>query len=166
MSPRTAAAEKTAEIDVLASLKQFPFFKDFPVDLLKEVSQFASFVLQPAGTEILRQGSKNQNLYFLLSGSVGVYSDGDLVIHMEKFGDIIGEISVLSQTPCSASVLAETPVELIQVEAHKLLGPSTKEISDSLRSQFLRRVHRRYQLESFSATNEGVRRVWKKRAAT
>ncbi|MCB0404850.1 MAG: cyclic nucleotide-binding domain-containing protein, partial [Bdellovibrionales bacterium] len=136
MSARTNAVLKSTDSDILDSLKQCPFFHSFPPELLKEVAQFASFISRTAGTEILRQGSKNQNLYFLLSGSVGVYSEGDLVIHMEKYGDIIGEISVLSETPCSASVVAETPVDLIQIDAQKLLGPKVSGVSDSLRTRF------------------------------
>ncbi|MCB0416276.1 MAG: cyclic nucleotide-binding domain-containing protein [Bdellovibrionaceae bacterium] len=157
MTPRTNTARKVSEASILDSLKRCPFFQAFPDPLLKEVSQFASFVSLPAGNEILRQGSKNQNLYFLLSGSVGVYSDGDLVIHMETYGDTIGEISVLSETPCSASVVTETPVDLIQVQAQKLLGDANTGASESLRSQFFG-AYAGILIAKLAATNERAKK--------
>src|SRR5688572_28115505 len=112
------AARKLKTADELsATLGQLSFFEQFPDDLLKELGKLTQVVKFESGAKILTQSEVNSNLYFIISGKVGVYVDGRLVTYLARKGDVIGEMSVMTSSPCGATIVAETPVELFAVNA-------------------------------------------------
>jgi CRP-like cAMP-binding protein len=66
--------------------------KDFPVMSLN------------AGEKLLAQGERSDTIYFLLEGSVEVVKDGYEVAVVSSKGAVFGEMSILLDTECSASV--------------------------------------------------------------
>ena len=46
--------------------------------------------------------------------------DGGLVAHLDTKGDLLGEMSVISKLPCAATIMANEPVQIIQLEAAKI----------------------------------------------
>ena len=59
-----------------------------------------------SGELIIKEGSYDNWLYFLISGSVKVVNQGVDIAVMENLGDIFGEMGIVSETARSASVFA------------------------------------------------------------
>ncbi|MGK5095307.1 ATP-binding protein [Deltaproteobacteria bacterium TL4] len=97
-------------MEVLDYLKQSRLLGDLPEALLEDLVQISEFNNYFQGTEILKEGEINTKIYFLVRGSVSVYTEGEKIISFQRVGDIFGEMSIISHKPCSATVIADTPV--------------------------------------------------------
>lgn len=67
-----------------------------------------------AGQEIVKEGDLGTEAYLIKSGQVSVWREreGEKVhLAMKCEGEIVGEMSLLDETECSASVTADTDVE-------------------------------------------------------
>jgi CRP-like cAMP-binding protein len=69
-----------------------------------------------AGKELVRQGGRLGTLFVLKSGEVEVIRDGALIRAIAQPGAIFGEMSVLLETPHTATVRAVTPVEAFRID--------------------------------------------------
>lgn len=102
-------------------LKEFELLKAFPDHLINELSQASEILDLPANIQILQQGQLNGHLYFLIDGHVGVYVDGGRVSRMETKGDLLGEMSVITNKPVGATILSESAVTLMRVDSRIFL---------------------------------------------
>lgn len=108
------------------TLKHLPLFEAAPEDLLYEVaSKMVPVVLKP--DEVLfRKGDAANSLYLVKSGWVKIVtkdSSGDeLVLNQCGIGDAIGEMSIIDDSPRSASVVAITPVEMLKLDRDAVLN--------------------------------------------
>lgn len=108
-------------------LKDFPLLSTFPETLVTDIAENCEFIDLPENTQILTQGQMNEDLYFLVEGRVGVYVDGGRVSKMQRKGDLLGEMSVISNSPVAATLLSESPVTLLKVSSRVFLdvrGPN------------------------------------------
>jgi signal transduction histidine kinase/CRP-like cAMP-binding protein len=103
--------------ELVEYLKKSRLFIHLPEKQLNQIAKFSEFVDYSAGTEILKEGEPNQKIFLLISGNVSVYSGDELILKLNRKGDIIGEMSVISNKPTSATVLAETQVRLFSIQA-------------------------------------------------
>lgn len=100
-----------------------------------------------AGERIFSEGDIGKEAYLIKSGHVSVWrlSNGEKVhLAVKDEGQIIGEMSLLDETDCSASITAETPVELQVItrddlaallnDAPELLSQIMSQLMESLRS--------------------------------
>jgi CRP-like cAMP-binding protein len=81
-----------------------------------ETASWLRFDWYPAGHELIRQGDRSGRLYVLKSGEVEVERDGVFVSSANRPGAIFGEMSLLLDTPHSASVKAITDIEVFVIE--------------------------------------------------
>jgi CRP-like cAMP-binding protein len=100
-------------------LEIIPVFKSFPRDLLTELAKFMLPLSFKKGERLMNQGQTNNSIYFLKKGRLGIYVDGGLVAHIDKAGDIFGEMAVISGQPASATILAESPIECWRMDVMK-----------------------------------------------
>lgn|SRR5690606_30891670 len=70
----------------------------------------------PAGHVLVRQGGKTGKLFVLKSGEVEVERDGVFVSSATRPGVIFGEMSLLLDTPHSATVRAVSEIEVYVIE--------------------------------------------------
>ncbi|MCB9026327.1 MAG: cyclic nucleotide-binding domain-containing protein [Bdellovibrionaceae bacterium] len=103
--------------DYFASI---PLFDEFDEKQLQHVEDFSSIRKYKPKERILVQGQVNINLYILIIGQVGVLVDGAVVATLEQMGDVIGEMSVVTGSPVSATIVSETPVKVIEVDIQSL----------------------------------------------
>lgn len=80
-------------------------------------------VAQP-GDMLVSQGEPGDSLYILVTGAVRVYAR-DAALRAAPVcvlgeGDFFGEMSALSGQPCSATVVAATPTELLELDRETL----------------------------------------------
>ena len=64
----------------------------------------------PAGTVLLKQGTRSGKLYILLEGTVEVKREETLVATIDEPGAMFGEMSALLDVDHTANVIAATPV--------------------------------------------------------
>lgn len=68
------------------------------------------------GEMIANEGEKASKLFILIDGKVGIFKEGTKIAEFEKEGTILGEMSLILKKPRTASILALTEVELLEVE--------------------------------------------------
>ena len=107
-------AESMEVVDYLKESRSFSHLPDKLIAELVPISEIAEF---PEKTEILKEGTPNDKIYFLMRGIISVYSDGEFILRLKRIGDIFGEMSVISAKPCSATIIAETKVKVFSINS-------------------------------------------------
>lgn len=97
-------------------LRKSNFFAGVSDEMVAKLADICSFQRFMPGTKILNAGTINNNVYFVLVGRVKVDVGGEIIANLGREGDIFGEMSVISQEPVSATIIAETPVELFSLD--------------------------------------------------
>src|SRR5688572_25775355 len=92
-------------------------FDAMPEKLWRDLCAVASLRALRPGQELLTQGQLNDSLYVLTAGRLCVQVDREPVARLDRQGDLIGEISVVTAQPCSATVVAETDAEVVAIRA-------------------------------------------------
>jgi diguanylate cyclase (GGDEF)-like protein len=103
--------------ETLGVLLQCRYFQNMSADLLREVLRKGTHLDVPATTVLIRESDLNDDLFFLLNGSLRVVSAQKLVLRYSDPGDVVGELAVLSDQPRSADVIAETDSRLVRVSS-------------------------------------------------
>ncbi len=124
-------------LEIVDYLKKSRLFGHLSDDMLEQLVPLSEFVEYPKDTEILIEGQENGKVFFLIQGEVGVYAKGEFILKLKRKGDIFGEMSVISSKPCSATVIAHTPVTVFGIIAQGI-GSYTNLNSDSFYNFFYR----------------------------
>lgn len=108
-------------LEIIEYLKEKTvLFKDFSDDLIKQIEPLSKIEKFIKGDEILIEATPNEMIFFLMRGVVGIYKGGDLVLKLQRKGDIFGEMSLISNKPCSASVIAENEVVVFSIQVRDI----------------------------------------------
>jgi uncharacterized protein len=101
-----------------------PLFKDMTKSEIKRFALLGHIKNEKSGEVILRQGDAGNSMLLLLKGELTVLienSQGENAkITTVSSGEIIGEMSLLSGDPRSASVQAVSDAQLLKIDAHVL----------------------------------------------
>ncbi|MBK6687841.1 MAG: cyclic nucleotide-binding domain-containing protein [Deltaproteobacteria bacterium] len=104
-------------------LARAPLFSQLPVDEREHLRSRFSVIDVKRGTHVIHQGSRSEALFVLIDGTVRVERGSgptpELVAHLGP-GDMFGEISVLTQLPAVAHVVADTRCLLLALPADRL----------------------------------------------
>jgi CRP-like cAMP-binding protein len=100
---------------VYQALQKMPFFAHFPLEFLHELAGACDLVQYEVGQEVLVQGQMNRHLYFLISGRVSVSVDNGVVAELMNIGDVLGEMSVITRQPCTATIVADSEVIVLRL---------------------------------------------------
>lgn len=111
--PGTAAAT----MDKMAWLKAVPIFSDLTKRQLAQVARLCDHVSEPAGTVLTRQGHLGREFILIVEGQARAERDGAPVARLGP-GDFFGEMSLIDGKPRTATVVAESPCELLVVDRH------------------------------------------------
>jgi len=98
-----------------SAVRKLRFFGEFPDSELREVLDVASWEQYPSGSHMITEGSLDQSLYVLISGEVTI-AVGDRVVGTLGEGDCVGELSFLSNSKRSASILAIDDVCALKID--------------------------------------------------
>lgn len=149
----SAAKKATSQVSELKELlSHLPALESFPPHMVAQLERASELITFPVNTQILKQGQMNEHLYFLINGLVGIYVDGARVSKLQRKGDLLGEMSVISNKPANATILSETEVTLIRVDSRLFLdmkGPERE-----LYLSILYRIYATVLAEKLEATNE------------
>jgi CRP-like cAMP-binding protein len=118
---------------VADKLAQVPLFAGLSKKHLHHVSSLVTTIEVEPGRVLAAQGEPGREFIFVLSGDAEVRRDGEFVVERST-GDFFGEISLLLDTPRTASVVATTPMTIgvIDSRAFKAMLRENPELYEPL----------------------------------
>jgi len=90
-----------------------PLFSELEFGVIADIAKMLHVKRFRKSELIIKEGSEGDSMYFILEGSVLVYRDGFHTLLKE--GDFFGEIALIKNIPRTASVLARTRCELLEL---------------------------------------------------
>lgn len=99
----------------LALLREIPIFAPLPPVTLEQLASHLSHVSVAAGDIVFRQGEHGDRFYIVERGEVTVEPEGGPAVTLGRGGSF-GEIALLRDVPRTATVTAQTDVELWALE--------------------------------------------------
>jgi MFS family permease len=123
---RLAAIDKEAPPATreLALLRAIPLFAPLPAPTLEHLARSLIPVRVEAGQAVLRQGEAGDRFFVIGSGRAAITADGRSLRTLET-GDHFGEIALLRDVPRTASVSAQTELELYALERDEFVAAVT-----------------------------------------
>jgi hypothetical protein len=100
-------------------LRQLPWLSLLEDDVFQQVMNGFECRLFPEGTILLKEEDPDNGLFVIVSGKVKIEIRG-ITMDVVGTGSLIGEMSVLTGYPRSASVVAETEVTVVWIESTTL----------------------------------------------
>jgi CRP/FNR family cyclic AMP-dependent transcriptional regulator len=91
------------------SLKRAPLFEDLSRKELVQLARMSDDLEAPADTVLCKEGDRGREFFVLVDGEVEVAKKGRRVATL-RGGDFVGEISLLEESPRTATVTAKTPL--------------------------------------------------------
>ena len=146
---------KLHPIDIAKEFRNFSFFRSFNDDLLLQLCALTEVQTFPKGTLLLTEGQKNKNLFFLRKGVTEILLAGEVVAILQNVGDVMGDMSVVTDRPAANSIRAATEVECFVLNSDDFDRVSSKD-----KDQFLAILYRVYSVilaDRLVKTNEKAR---------
>lgn len=106
----------------------------------KELGQIASIMVEaerPAGAYLTREGQDGGLMFIIVEGTANAVAGNGKVLGRLKAGDVVGELSLIDGRARSASVVATSPVHVLEITAddfNRLVHESPKFVKALLRS--------------------------------
>ena len=104
----------------LEFLKKSRLFKSIPDEFLWKLSPLFKFNHFPESHEIIKEGETCSQIFFLIKGTVSVYSGGKFILSLKRVGDLCGEMSVVTKKPEISSEVAATAVDMFSLDMEAL----------------------------------------------
>jgi len=114
MSTLIGARPRAADPDWAGVLAQVPLFSDLPKRHLRGIAKLAKFRRLPAYTRIVREGDRADSFYLMLEGTAVVRPPGKRPVKI-GVGEFFGELALLDNSPRSATVEAQTEVQVASI---------------------------------------------------
>ena len=105
---------RSQNIDIL---RKVPLFSKLNKKHLNQIAKHAVETSIRKGELLARQGTKGSDFTFIVEGKAWVEKDGKIVNNLSA-GDFFGEISLIDGKPRAASVIAETDMVILVVDAN------------------------------------------------
>jgi CRP-like cAMP-binding protein len=128
------ALRKNAKVELL---RRTTLFAGCSKRELAEIALIADEIDLPAGTAFIREGEPGREFVAIIEGAVDVRRKGRSV-KIKGGSDFFGEMSLLSDAPRNASVVAKSPVRALVVTARDFQRLMTS--SPQLQGKVLRAV--------------------------
>jgi serine/threonine protein kinase len=131
------------EMEKFDALKRLSFFAPFNDVELWEVVRFTKWSRHPESQELIREGDAGRSFFVLAAGRVRIIREGNRLRSLEA-GSCFGEMAYLAKTPLprSATVIAEEPVTLIEIEP-QALAQASEACRDAFNRAFLETLSER-----------------------
>ncbi len=119
-----APPEAPAEEEKFNTVRELRFFNEFADDELTEVLAVADWKQYSSLDSIVDEGTLEHSFFIIVSGEVAVVKAAKQISTLTK-GDCFGEMSYVSKTQRSASIVAIDDVELLRIDAALMEQAST-----------------------------------------
>jgi CRP/FNR family transcriptional regulator, cyclic AMP receptor protein len=130
--------------EVIDRLAGVAFFEGFDDKELARVAELAEVVEAEEGTHLTEQGKPGLECFVILEGHAGVYV-GEDKIAVNREGEVVGEMALIEHGPRIATVIAESPMRLLQFDAKRfrMLLDEMPKASQKIMSELSRRLRQR-----------------------
>ena len=94
-------------------------------DDIKGLFKSSKMIKYDPSESIISEGEYSSWVYFLITGEVGIQKEGETINVLRKCGDIFGEMSIIDNSPRSASIVAISSTVCLAIDtsyAEKLKG--------------------------------------------
>ena len=105
----------------LDHLSHVQMFSSLNKKELGMISRAADVVKVPAGTEIVTEGTIGHEFYLVMAGEAAVRRNGRKVTTLGP-GRYFGELALLDRGPRSATVIAESDMDLVVIGQREFMG--------------------------------------------
>lgn len=140
--PNSPGIEDKYDIEVIESLlSNFSFFKVLDENDIRKLVPFLKMKKYNKGENIIKKGDPGRNLYIIVSGTVEVLGDSEIIIAFLGKGEVFGEMSLLSGDPATATVRVADTVKILYIDGNDFRRLLNK--SSSLQMYFNRLLSRR-----------------------
>src|SRR5215216_1668203 len=106
-------------------LARIPFFTDLPEDELDRIMAQLEVVNLRSGEILFREGDAGEHMYIVVSGDLEILkapnTDNELILNRVPQGEYIGEMSLITGAPRTASVRAHGDVVLLSMSRTQLM---------------------------------------------
>jgi len=106
--------------EVIELLRGGEAFASAPQAALERLAAAAEATDLFAGQELIAQGASGESLWILLEGELEVLVGGQVANRIDRRGEVLGQISAVSQTPATATVIALTAGSALRIPHDKL----------------------------------------------
>ncbi len=96
-------------------LQKIPLFAEMVPEDLKKVASVATEKFFANGAYLAKKGDAGHEMFIIISGEVQVLTEKGEQLAVNKAGDYTGEMSILSNDPRSASLLAKGDVRVLSI---------------------------------------------------
>jgi Cyclic nucleotide-binding domain/Major Facilitator Superfamily len=117
-------ASADAPVVAIRLLRRIALFAPLPGPALEGVARAARPVRFATGDTIIREGDPGDSYYAIVDGEVDVTMEGRHIRVMDR-GQGFGEIALLADVPRTATIVARTDVELLEIERPAFLTAVT-----------------------------------------
>ena len=107
--------------NVLEALAAIPVFSGCTRKELQTVAHLGTPITVEPGYVFTRQGVRGFEFFINLDGTASCTIDGKRVADLDA-GEVFGEMGLLEHEPCSATVVAETPMAVLVLDAREFGG--------------------------------------------
>jgi CRP/FNR family transcriptional regulator, cyclic AMP receptor protein len=130
--------------EVIDRLSGVAFFEGFDEKELARVAELAEVVEAEEGTHLTEQGKPGLECFVVLEGHAGVYVGSDKIA-VNREGEVVGEMALIEHGPRIATVIAESPMRLLQFDAKRfrMLLDEMPKASKKVMSELSRRLRER-----------------------
>jgi MFS family permease len=125
--PSLRTLDRRAELpdpERLALLSSIGIFEVLPQFTLELLARELAALSVPAGTTVISEGDKGDRFYLIASGQAAV-SKGERLLATLGAGEYFGEIALLRDVPRTATVVAESDMDLFALERAEFLSAVT-----------------------------------------
>lgn len=119
MESSTAQKQDTQDF-IFQNLKKSRYFVNISDEALYKLTKITEYRTYDQGEVIMEQDKPNQMVFIIVKGRAAIKVDGNFIYHLQRIGDIFGEMSVITGNASSASIEAESRMELICISAEML----------------------------------------------
>lgn len=116
------SADELKRIEELARVNRF---EDFTDEEIREVAKTATYLTVPAGWALMVEQQPADKAYMILTGEVSVRRHGEEVARLGA-GEVIGEMALINHKLRSATVVADTPLEVLHFTAETVAELTAK----------------------------------------
>jgi len=116
------SAEEQRRIEELARVNRFEGFTD---EEIHQVVDTATYLTVPANWALMVEQQPADKAYLILSGEVSVRRHGEEVARLGA-GEVIGEMALINHKLRSATVVADTPLEVLHFTAETVAALTAK----------------------------------------
>lgn len=123
--------------ELVSLLGQQEAFDMAPPEALDSLVEAANLETLADASPMIQQGKTGESIWMLLEGELDVLVDGDHVNHIAEKGEVVGEISAVSQTAATATVQSKgevTALRIPQESLHEVMSTSPQLAASMLRS--------------------------------